>query len=317
MDMENIKKVVKESIVQNFMEAAKFARRGAEKQRPKSWSKGTKSGSDKRKMREQGKRDASEMQEGVSPFKRWELQQELKHEDDPNFERNMRQDAELARMDQNAKWSMQRLLPVYEKHGMAEEHAGRTDQYGFPSYGHAITHPNFTAFAKDFIAFHTAENKKHWAEKGKASSFHWPAILRAKEGLESLKRHDEYNAKQRGEQGEQSTGDLSEMYYNRLKEETNDIPQHARVTSDEEPDYYGELERQRKAGTSNEEPNRPHTPESIAKMLHQAHETALSRAMTAYGKGGKHAKQDPFHMIGHYADELSALHTDVMGDASS
>ena len=27
MDMENIKKVVKESIVQNFMEAAKFARR--------------------------------------------------------------------------------------------------------------------------------------------------------------------------------------------------------------------------------------------------------------------------------------------------
>jgi hypothetical protein len=239
MDMENIKKVVKESIVQNFMEAAKFARRGAEKQRPKSWSKGTKSGSDKRKMREQGKRDASEMQEGVSPFKRWELQQELKHEDDPNFERNMRQDAELARMDQNAKWSMQRLLPVYEKHGMAEEHAGRTDQYGFPSYGHAITHPNFTAFAKDFIAFHTAENKKHWAEKGKASSFHWPAILRAKEGLESLKRHDEYNAKQRGEQGEQSTGDLSEMYYNRLKEETNDIPRHAKVSGEE---IYGAMD---------------------------------------------------------------------------
>ena len=225
MDMENIKKTVKESIVQNFMEAAKFAPRGAEKQRPKSWSK--------------GKRDASEMQEGVSPFKRWELQQELKHEDDPNFERNMRQDAELARMDQNAKWSMQRLLPVYEKHGMAEEHAGRTDQYGFPSYGHAITHPNFTAFAKDFIAFHTAENKKHWAEKGKASSFHWPAILRAKEGLESLKRHDEYNAKQRGEQGEQSTGDLSEMYYNRLKEETNDIPRHAKVSGEE---IYGAMD---------------------------------------------------------------------------
>lgn len=63
MDMENIKKAVKESILQNFMEAAKFARRGAEKQRPKSWSKGTKSGSDKRKMREEGKREAGQMNE--------------------------------------------------------------------------------------------------------------------------------------------------------------------------------------------------------------------------------------------------------------
>jgi hypothetical protein len=63
MDIENIKKVVKENIIQNFMEAAKFARRGAEKQRPKSWSKGTKSGSDKRKMREEGKRDARDMNE--------------------------------------------------------------------------------------------------------------------------------------------------------------------------------------------------------------------------------------------------------------
>jgi len=191
-------------------------------------------------MREQGKRDSNEMQEGVSPFKRWELQQELKHEDDPNFEKNMRQDAELARMDQNAKWSMQRLLPVYERHGMAEEHAGRTDQYGFPSYGHAITHPNFTRFAKDFIDFHTAENKKHWSEYGKASSFHWPAILRAKEALESLKRHNEYKAKQQGEQGEQSMGNLSETYYNRLKESNgNDIPRDAKVTGEE---VYGAMD---------------------------------------------------------------------------
>jgi len=63
MDMENIKKAVKESILQNFMEAAKFAPRGAEKQRPKSWSKGTKSGSDKRKMREEGKQQVRDMNE--------------------------------------------------------------------------------------------------------------------------------------------------------------------------------------------------------------------------------------------------------------
>ena len=58
MDMKNIKKAVKESILQNFMEAAKFARRGAEKQRPKSQSKSIKSGSDKRKMREEGKKQS-------------------------------------------------------------------------------------------------------------------------------------------------------------------------------------------------------------------------------------------------------------------
>ena len=52
------------------MESAKpeFARRGAEKQRPKSWDKGTKSGSEKRKMREQGKREAREMNEEAEAF---------------------------------------------------------------------------------------------------------------------------------------------------------------------------------------------------------------------------------------------------------
>jgi len=113
-------------------------------------------------------------------------------------------------------------------------------------------------------------------------------------------------------------------FYNKLKENT-EIPRHARETPEETPDYYGELERQREAGTSGEEPreepreepNRPHTPESVAKLLQQAHETALARTATAFGPGGKHAKQDPFYMIKHYADELDALHTRVMGDASS
>jgi hypothetical protein len=58
------------------------------------------------------------------------------------------------------------------------------------------------------------------------------------------------------ESTQQDSQDLSELYYNRLKEETNEIPRHARVTSDEEPDYYGELERQRKAGTSGEKPKK-------------------------------------------------------------
>ena len=67
MDIENIKKAVKESIVQNFMESTKTVRMtdgpGKDSQRPKSWSKGIKSGSHKRKMREQGKRDAQQINE--------------------------------------------------------------------------------------------------------------------------------------------------------------------------------------------------------------------------------------------------------------
>jgi hypothetical protein len=259
-------------------------------------------------MREQGKRDASEVHEGVSPFKRWELQQELKHEDDPNFMRNMRQDRELARMDRNANWSMERLLPVYQQHGMAEEHGKNTDQYGFPSSGHAITHPNFTRFAKDFIDFHTAENKKHWTQYGKASSFHWPAILRAKEALESLKRHNEYKAKQRGQQGEQTMGNLSETYYNKLKENT-EIPRHARETPEETPDYYRELEAQRAAGTSNEEP-----PPSVADRLTHAHENALSAALMQHGKGSK--KPDEFELVKKYLENIERHHLRIMGDIS-
>jgi hypothetical protein len=206
MNLENIKESTKDGIIQSFMENAKFARRGASHQRPKSWSKGTKSGSSKRKTREEGKREAKEMQEGVSPFKKWELYHELKHEDSPNFQRNMRQDREIARIDANSKWAMERLMPVYEKHGMAEEHAGTTDEYGFPQYAHAVTHPNFKGFVADFIAFHTAENKRHWAEKGKASSYHWPAILRARRALQT---HEELAKK--------NPGDLSESFYTRLR----------------------------------------------------------------------------------------------------
>jgi len=63
MNIENIKESTKDSIIQSFMENAKFARRGSQHQRPKSWSKGTKSGSDKKKMRREGKRETRELHE--------------------------------------------------------------------------------------------------------------------------------------------------------------------------------------------------------------------------------------------------------------
>lgn len=179
-----------------------------------------------------GYQTPEQVQEDLDSFKRWELHQELKHEDRPNFERDMRQDREIARMNANSKWAMQRLMPIYEKHGMAEQHAGTTDEYGFPAYAHAITHPNFRPFVKDFIAFHTAENKKHWAEKGKASSYHWPAILRARQGLESLQRREEYMANQK-----QTPGDLSESVKNRiinsLLENSKDVGDWAGLGQDE------------------------------------------------------------------------------------
>jgi hypothetical protein len=66
----NLKNIIKENILSNFMENVKpeFARRGAGKQRPKSWGKGVKSGSEKRKMREEGKQEARQVNEAVSIF---------------------------------------------------------------------------------------------------------------------------------------------------------------------------------------------------------------------------------------------------------
>lgn len=68
MDLENIKNSTKQSIIKNFMENVKHAPRGASHQRPKSWSKGTKSGSDKKKMRREGKHAAREMNEAGDPW---------------------------------------------------------------------------------------------------------------------------------------------------------------------------------------------------------------------------------------------------------
>jgi hypothetical protein len=63
--INEIKQNTKLNILNNFMENAKpeFTPRGPSKQRPKSWNRGTKSGSEKRKMREQGKREARDINE--------------------------------------------------------------------------------------------------------------------------------------------------------------------------------------------------------------------------------------------------------------
>jgi hypothetical protein len=211
-----IKESIKENIISNFMENAKpeFARRGGQQhQRPKKFGKRGKAGTERTQDRREGKKQSQQMDEsrffdmgadGVTRGlgRNWGVEQE----DSPDWQTQQA----IKRMETNRKWAMQRLMPVYEKHGMAEEHAGTTDEYGFPQYGHAITHPNFRAFVDDFIAFHTAENKKHWKQHGKASSYHWPAILRARQGLQSLERREAYLKAQNN-----TPGDISEEWENR------------------------------------------------------------------------------------------------------
>lgn len=64
---EELQQLTRESIISNLFEGkgkSQFAKReGNQSQRPKSWDKGTKSGSERRKMREEGKREAREINE--------------------------------------------------------------------------------------------------------------------------------------------------------------------------------------------------------------------------------------------------------------
>lgn len=316
MDMENIKKVVKESIIQNFMEAAKFARRGAEKQRPKSWSKGTKSGSDKRKMREQGKRDASEMHEQyMEPGYQYNPQPD----DDANdrYAKEIKQEKEqktIGKNISNAVYDWVEETGIHKAHGhSAEEAREALDKsiekvYDFePNIKDNIEHAvnNLLDVYPAPKGTDPEEYKKHMTQ----GIYGYATADSAEHRSKMLAGNPYFDAIT-------ESHDVTSYFYNKLKENT-EIPRHARETPEETPDYYGQLEQERAEGRSNEEPpKRAHTSESVAKMLHQAHQTALAKAATAFGPGGKHAKQDPFHMIGHYADELASLHTRIMGDLS-
>lgn len=310
MDMENIKKVVKESIVQNFMEAAKFARRGAEKQRPKSWSKGIKSGSDKRKMREQGKRDASDMNE---QYREPGYQYNPSPDDDPNdrYAKEIKQEKEEKRKRErisNAVYDWVEETGIHKAHGHSVEEARKALKAGIEN-----SYDDIADAASDLISIYPApkdvdpeQYKKHMEQgiRGYATA------TSPKHRHEMLTGNPYYDAIN-------ESYDVSSYYYNRLKEETNDIPRHARETPEETPDYYGQLEREREEGLSNEEPsNKISSIHNAARKLNQAHEIALSQALMAFGEGGKHEGQDPFYMVKHYLENIEGHHTRIMGDLS-
>jgi len=65
---EEVQQLTKDNIVTNILESKMKDGPGKTSQRPKSWNKGTKSGSEKRKMREEGKREVRDMSEGIDDF---------------------------------------------------------------------------------------------------------------------------------------------------------------------------------------------------------------------------------------------------------
>jgi hypothetical protein len=319
-EMKQVKEEIKVNILNNFMENAKpeFARRGAEKQRPKSWSKGTKSGSDKRKMREEGKRDARDMQEAKSDDFFGTNSGGITRGLDRNYGVEHEPDVESAASATNAHhfqpvdWQDRSKGLQYTKHSRLAQHGIPIEMLDtgtlLPKPQHEAAfaqHPNALAYLRDVKNYHWDSYEWNRGAQlqgfsgARANAAHHTRLGMATKGLIERIRQGQPSPRM---------GDMSEQtnyYYNKLKE-NNEIPRHARETPEETPDYYGELEAQRAAGTSNEE---RHT---VADRLTQAHENALAAALQKHGKGSK--KPDDFNVIRSYLENIGGHHVEIMND---
>ena len=306
MDMENIKKVVKENVVQNFMEAAKFARRGPkQKQRPKSWSKGTKSGSGKRKMREEGKREAGQMNEYYNrdPGYQYNPQPDDPRPGQPGGPRDLEAEREeMGKRISNAVHDWVEETGLHKQHGHSTEEMRKTLKGRIEN-----SYDDIADAASDLIDVYPApkgvdpkQYKKHM-EQGIRGYATGRSLENRHKMLAGNPYYDAINAID-------ESYNTTSYFYNKLKENT-EIPRHARETPEETPDYYRELEAQRAAGTSNEEP-----PPSVADRLTHAHENALAAALEKHGKGSK--KPDDFNVIRSYLENIERHHLRIMGDIS-
>ena len=203
--MKNIKNTIKENIVQNFMEAAKFARRGVEKQRPKSWSKGTKSGSDKRKMREEGKHQAREMNEAAEAFDPKSLDAASKR---PFVIIGHGDDAKKVTASEYYAHLISQKIP----HAMAVEHTKLS--FGMDDGSSRMRNRS----SGDYVNLRDPNTGRQTRIAG----------------------HDAHDARRDEfyESAQHNSQDVSETYYNKLKENT-EIPRHARVTGKE---VYGNMD---------------------------------------------------------------------------
>lgn len=230
--MENIKKAVKESVLQNFMEAAKFARRGAEKQRPKSWSKGTKSGSDKRKMREEGKREAGQMNEYYNrdPGYQYNPQPDDPRPGQPGGPRDLEAEREeMGKRISNA------VHDWVEETGLHKHHGHSTDEMRKALKGRIEnSYDNIADAASDLIDVYPAPkgvDPKQYT-KHMEQGIHGYATGRSLENRNKMLTGNPYY------DAINESFNKSSYYYNRLKE-NNEIPRHAQVTGEE---VYGAMD---------------------------------------------------------------------------
>jgi hypothetical protein len=256
------------------MEAAKHTPRGASHQRPKSWDKGTKSGSEKRKMREQGKREAREMNEEAEQF-------------DPvkAFDSHIRATKNLLNPDARGKMPSEFYTTLVDKGVPHEEAVQRTKN--MYSLHPPVQFPKTNKTRGDYVYLrdpNTGEAKR-------------------------IAGHDAYDAQKDG---------FYESVQHRLRKilsEGKDVgPDDAMAHEIPEPhpDYNPtgapeDADEIIKAGKKLSHAD-------VIERLNRAHETALSRIATSYGKGGKHAKLDPYYMLGHYMEHIEDLHDPIRGD---
>lgn len=304
MDMENIKKAVKQSIVQNFMAEAKHAPRGASHQRPKSWDKGTKSGSEKRKMREQGKREARELHENhnwisaahdafsgyISPADITVHFRDKKFSSVDDFKSAVKQLA-----DDKA----DKFISTQAREGQDPEAAMR-------NWSDKIVNK-----FEDKI---TQQNKA--AEQFKALKISTPRYERDDyDAARDQRAVDEFE----GRRGRGSWGD----YYDQPRHWRESVEHTLRSRLSEGqswgPEFAGSSQDDATAAAyeeqSREESLRKKMSHSdVIEKLNQAHEAALSRIATSYSKGGKHHGKDPYYMLGHYIEHLEDLHGPIRTD---
>lgn len=300
MDMENIKKAVKQSIVQNFMEAAKHTPRGASHQRPKSWDKGTKSGSEKRKMREEGKREAREMNEDRS----WVYAAHHAFS-------GLISPADITKHFENKQFSSVDQFKSAVKQ-LADDHADRfistQDREG------ANPEKAMAALSDEIV------------DKFENKVAEFARVQKPTTSTKSTPRHerDDYDAARDQRAGDEFGGRWSDYYdqprswresvehtlRSRLMETGSWGPEMAGASQDDATAAAYEQESREK--DVNTPKKMSHA--DVIEKLNQAHEAALSRIATSYSKGGKHHGQDPYYMLGHYMEHLEDLHDPIRQD---
>ena len=310
MDMENIKKAVKQSIVQNFMAEAKMKDGpGKTSQRPKSWDKGTKSGSEKRKMREQGKREAREINEDRS----WlhAAHEALQGYISPADITTHFQNKEFS-SPEHFRSALQQLTDDHaDKFISTQAREGQSPEKAMRSFSDKIMN-KFDTKLQD-IQTANARNQAQIAQGRSSRQYERDDY----DAVRDQRAIDEFEGRRgRGswqdyyDQPESWRESVEHTLRHRLMETGSWGPEMAGASQDDATAAaYQEQDREQALADS-----RKSTHADVIERLNQAHEAALSRIATSYGKGGKHHGKDPYYMLGHYMEHLEDLHDPIRTD---